>query len=408
MSEAGSEFKFVQMSRHAAAVLNRVIAMSHHDNRRFTPLIECQQAARELRRQMVANELAIDVVTGLADGTHCLGAMTRLIDVMDKLGDSRRAEYQSTVQDPDCRFFSKPDYGKALLTAILRGRLVEGNGDVGKPNASGSAGDSDMSVLAFEYEGAITNGSTITRRQPGPDTDALLAAFDDDDDDVTDLDDGSGWIFDDIDDSPSSSQNGMNFGSPVSGILRSSKPSRGEIDSPRSIVSDASDESAQVNHDRPDEYFQFLMYGSDEDQNLLVPKAQLCLGWRFSEIILLEYYRNRCFNQRRRGFTSCCTDRFKDIAGRLGLPERRIREACISLELREQIVLIPNQRRECRVWLVDGYLTAAGQRPVVPESDSSAGGTTTSPSTIHTTEVPSLVPGLKRFVSSRPPVKKGM
>ena len=463
MSDETGNGSSVDLSSATGMLLERVLSMSHQDQPEFVPLAECQLAACRIREQLAADQLPADVISEIVDGVHPLGAMARLVDDTEQLDDSRWSDLQAAVRDNAADCFGGPFKGEALFTAVSRGKLVIKNGDAASVQTQAdleNTAEADVDVLAFEDELNIAGGSTAIRRKPELTADPLLDAFDADADDddmaradvaAAEISDGSqpadpaddgGWVFDDLDDGPSSSrQASMIMHSRSQSASPAGPAPTGESNSAASDASAAGDDSdeaewsdefasildfdgeedesdessvdADRDADSPDDgeepdsgvrrekkFFRFMLYGNDDDEReLQVPKRQLCRGWQFSEVVLFQYYQQRCHEQRLRGFTSCCTDTFEDVAAALGLPPRRVRKACVHLEQRGEIVLIPNLNRECRVWVMNGHLHAAGQRPDTPQRADDSAGDAPIAETRHQIGKPTMTPGLRELAA---------
>ena len=378
MTEAAGDVSADQLAPEAIRRLEDVLMLAHEDEDGYAPLAECHAAARLLRETLAdANgqmgEDAHGAAVGIVDGSHPLGALLELVTGAGQLDDDRWFELQTRLKESDTQVFSDMSHGRKLATAIARGKVRFGQAatvsamEPMKPEASNGNGDG----IANEVDASA------------PSFDDLLQMLDEDPDEseleVEDPDQEASWIFDEFEEAPPSRETSLIIAARNT-PLRSEDPPKSATSHQRPPSSKASRviRPASSGRLRPAssvldrDYFQLSLFGADEGRALRVPRRLLRAGWKLSDIILYQYYVARCEDLRKRGFTPCCTDHFREIASTLGLPQRRLRYACLRLERRKKIVIIPKPDRECRIWISDGHVSAGGKRPPSPRAQKGA------------------------------------
>lgn len=108
-----------KMLDKAAAVLERVLAISHRDGIDFQPLHECQDRAREIKKSLEYGQAEVNLPTyqDLAAGSHPFCDLLVLIEHHSDIDDARWEELESVIT----RSFSK-----SLTIAATRGKLIVG------------------------------------------------------------------------------------------------------------------------------------------------------------------------------------------------------------------------------------------------------------------------------------------
>lgn len=104
-----------ELQKQAGLTLSRVLSLTHVDDRAFSGLVHCQEAARQLQAQLkdVSNNHMSEIAQ-LADGSHPFYALLQLVDSPDELSDEAWAQYQEQITTA---------WGRALATAVARHKI---------------------------------------------------------------------------------------------------------------------------------------------------------------------------------------------------------------------------------------------------------------------------------------------
>ncbi len=159
MNDLEEGFEREKLRSKAIAILEEVATLSHVDDPKFVPLMECQTVVKKITRQInKCKKLADDPDTQkLISGEHGLSALLMLAKEGDQLEDAQWTLLQDRLTDAIPSMISDATLGRQLITAVSRGRLklpesLLKNEDVKNegtnPTASSSESSVDEPVLA--------------------------------------------------------------------------------------------------------------------------------------------------------------------------------------------------------------------------------------------------------------------
>jgi len=109
--------QYEETLHHAFRTLDRVLLLRHQDQENFSPLLECQERAREMRKALEASTWTNmhPALEALANGEDPFSDLLTWIEQQNTLEDDHWALLEDTVE----QFF-----GKQIAIAISRGKLL--------------------------------------------------------------------------------------------------------------------------------------------------------------------------------------------------------------------------------------------------------------------------------------------